>query len=106
MAHLGFLLMDVDVPPISTCTHGTCHHVVQLEESTGQGVPRGLPSALPWSPAPTAPPYLLQDEIQADALLPVNVRVSEARQLLGVPPVHLHLHLGLRLSQLPGTGQG
>lgn len=60
------------------------------------------PGALP----PTTALYLLQDEIQADTLLPVNVRVPEARQLLGVPPVHLHLHRRrFGLSWLRGTGQ-
>lgn len=38
-------------------------------------------------------PHLLQDEVQVDALLPVDVRVTEAGQLLRVPPVDLHLHL-------------
>ena len=37
--------------------------------------------------------HLLQDEVQVDALLPVDVGVTEAGQLLGVPPVDLHLHL-------------
>lgn len=41
-------------------------------------------------------PYLLQDEVQVDALLPVDVGVSEAGQLLRVPPVDLHLHLKCR----------
>lgn len=72
----------------------------------GSAVPGASPG--PWlgSPAPTAP-YLLQDEVQADALLPVDVRVPEAGQLLGVAPVHLHLHLHLRLglSQLRGAEQ-
>lgn len=36
---------------------------------------------------------LLQDEVQVDALLPVDVGVTEAGQLLGVSPVNLHLHL-------------
>lgn len=37
--------------------------------------------------------HLLKDEVQVDALLPVNVGVAKARKLLGVPPVDLHLHL-------------
>lgn len=73
----------------------------------GSAVPRGLPMALALEPRPHCSPYLLQDEIQADALLPVYVRVSEAWQLLGVSPVHLHLHLhlGLSLGQLRRAGQ-
>jgi hypothetical protein len=35
-AHLGFLPVDVDVAPVSTRAHCTSHHVVQLEDSTGQ----------------------------------------------------------------------
>lgn len=97
-AHLGFLLMDVNVTSIRTCAHCTGHHVVQLEESTGQCAEGALPS----HPCKLHPPcsYLLQDEIQAHALLPVDVGVPQAWQLLGVAPVHLHLHLGLSLCLL------
>lgn len=48
----------------------------------------------PSSPAP----YLLQDEVQADTLLPVDVRISQAWKLLRVSPVHFDLHLRLSLS--------
>lgn len=37
--------------------------------------------------------HLLKDEVQVDALLPVDVGVTKTRKLLGVPPVDLHLHL-------------
>lgn len=72
----------------------------------GSAVPQRPPTALLLEPRP-AGPYLLEDEVQADALLPVNVRVPQAWQLPGVPPVHLHLHLhlGLSLSQLQAQGR-
>lgn len=55
---------------------------------------------MPRPPAAVSLTYLLQDEIEANALLPVNVGVPQAWQLLRVPPVHLHLHLGLSLCWL------
>lgn len=103
--------MDVDVAALRARAHGTGHHVVQLEESRGVrgglGCPSAPPTARQLEPRP-ADPYLLEDEVQADALLPVNVGVPQAWQLLGVPPVHLHLHLhlGLGLGQLQAQGRG
>lgn len=37
--------------------------------------------------------YLLQDEIEIDALFPVDVRITEPRQLFRVSSVNLDLHL-------------
>lgn len=56
-AHLGFLLVDVDVPAVSACAHSTGHHVVQLEESAGRGAWRALLSLGPrQGPGSGAPP--------------------------------------------------
>lgn len=37
--------------------------------------------------------YFLQDEIEIDALLPIDVGITESRQLFRVSSVNLHLHL-------------
>lgn len=44
----------------------------------------------PSSPAP----YLLQDEVQADTLLPVDVRISQAWKLLRVSQAHIDTRAG------------
>lgn len=90
-SYLTFLLVDVDVSCIWARADGTRHHVVQLEDRTDFRLSSvNQQPELCFCESVTD---LLQDEVQVDALLPVDVGVTEAGQLLGVSPVNLHLHL-------------
>lgn len=90
-SYLTLLLVDVDVSCIWARADGTRHHVVQLEDRADFRL-----SSVNQQPElcfSESVSDLLQDEVQVDALLPVDVGVTEAGQLLGVSPVNLHLHL-------------